>query len=56
MNLYRQGVCVHLENCKNPWNGACTNKDIQVYIVYGGRQLPICRACWNKIAETNTEW
>jgi len=45
-----------MESCKNPWNGKCKNKDIQVYILYKGQQRPICRECWSKIAETDKEW
>lgn len=30
--------------------------DIEVFIVYKGDRLPICRRCWSKIAETKIEW
>jgi hypothetical protein len=56
-NFQALGECLWLmESCKNPWNGTCKNRDIQVYIFYKGRQLPICRQCWDKIAEANAEW
>jgi hypothetical protein len=44
------------EHCRNPWNGKCRNTDIEVFIVYKGDRLPICRRCWSKIAETDIEW
>jgi hypothetical protein len=44
------------EHCKNPWNGKCQNADIEVFILYKGVRLPICRRCWNKIAKSNIEW
>jgi len=45
-----------VEHCKNPWNGKCRNTDIEVFIVYKGDRLPICRHCWSKIAESDVEW
>jgi hypothetical protein len=44
------------DHCRNPWNGKCKNKDIEVFILYKGSRLPICRRCWSKIAESNLEW
>jgi len=44
------------EHCRNPWNGKCRNTDIEVFIVYKGDRLPICKRCWSKIAETDIEW
>jgi len=44
------------EHCRNPWNGKCRNTNIEVFIVYKGDRLPICRRCWSKIAETDIEW
>jgi hypothetical protein len=44
------------EHCKNPWNGKCRNTDIEVFILYNGDRLPICRRCWSKIATSNIEW
>jgi len=41
--------------CQNPWNGACDNVDITVYIHYEGEQRPICRSCWRKIAHNGVE-
>jgi len=45
-----------VENCKNPWNGECKNTDIEVYIYYKDKRLPICRDCWSTIAEDDIEW
>jgi hypothetical protein len=45
-----------IENCKNPWNGKCRNTDIEVYIYYRNKRLPICRKCWRTIAEKDIEW
>jgi len=44
------------EHCKNPWNGECKNADIEVYIYYKGRQIPICSHCWHEIADKDIEW
>jgi hypothetical protein len=30
--------------------------DIEVFILYKGFRLPICRRCWSKIANSNIEW
>jgi len=45
-----------IEKCRNPWNGECESTDIEVYIYYKGRRLPICRDCWSDIAEKDLEW
>ncbi len=44
------------EKCKNPWNCRCANNDIELYIYYKDRTLPICARCWTKIAEKEIEW
>jgi hypothetical protein len=44
------------EHCRNPWNGKCKNTDIEVFIIYQGDRLAICRRCWSKIANSNIEW
>ena len=44
------------EHCRNPWNGKCRSTDIQLYIMYKGMQLPVCRRCWGEIAEKPIEW
>ncbi len=44
------------EKCKNPWNDKCVNSDIQLYIYYKDRALPICSRCWTKIADKEIEW
>lgn len=44
------------EKCENPWNGECKNTNIEVYIYYKGRQIPICSYCWHNIAEKDIEW
>ena len=44
------------ETCRNPWNEACRNTDILLYIKKGKTLYPICRACWNKIADSDVEW
>jgi len=40
----------------NPWNGRCRRTDIEVYIWFRGRKLPICRRCWAELAEKPFEW
>jgi len=42
--------------CRNPWNGECRNTDIEVIIYYKKSFLPICRECWNDIAEKDLAW
>lgn len=45
-----------MEKCSNPLNPSCKSSDIILYIIYDGRRLPICRRCWEQIAETDLEW
>ena len=45
-----------LERCQNPWNGRCRSTDIELYIYYKGKRLPICRSCWGRMAGLNIEW
>lgn len=44
------------ESCRNPWNGKCNNKNIEIYIYYKNKMLPICAQCWSQIAEKDIEW
>lgn len=44
------------EQCGNPWNGKCHRNDIHVYIQYQNEQRPICRSCWQKLADPEYEW
>jgi len=44
------------ETCKNPWNGKCTNSNIELYIYYKNKTLPICSRCWSQIADKDIEW
>jgi len=44
------------ETCKNPWNGKCNNTNIELYIRYKDKMLPICKGCWNTIADKEIEW
>ncbi|MCJ7613922.1 hypothetical protein MUO71_04055 [Candidatus Bathyarchaeota archaeon] len=44
------------ENCKTPWKERCKNSDIEVYIYYKNKRIPICRNCWSSIAEKDVEW
>jgi len=44
------------EHCANPWNGKCNNTNIALYIYYRGEKVPICRPCWNDIAEKDIKW
>jgi hypothetical protein len=45
-----------VERCGNPWNGGCKGTDIEVYIMYRGKVVPICRRCWGELAEKPVEW
>jgi hypothetical protein len=44
------------ETCKNPWSEKCKNSNIEVYIYYRNKRLPICRKCWKTIAAKDIEW
>ncbi|MCW4035298.1 MAG: hypothetical protein NWF03_08035 [Candidatus Bathyarchaeota archaeon] len=44
------------EHCKNPWKKHCDSEDIEVYIYYKNKQVPICKKCWSKIVEKDIEW
>jgi len=44
------------ETCKNPWNGKCENSNIELYIFYKDKTLPICSRCWTQIADKEIEW
>lgn len=45
-----------MEQCKNPWNKECKNDNIQVYIIVKGERVPICRRCWDRLADQDVEW
>ena len=45
-----------IEKCNNPWKEKCKNPDIEVFIYYKNKRLPICKKCWRKIAEKDIEW
>ena len=44
------------EKCKNPWNKACANMDIELYTSYEGEEIPICSEYWQKLSESEVEW
>lgn len=44
------------EVCRSPLNPDCGRRDIQVYILFGGRKLPVCGKCWEQIADSDLEW
>jgi len=44
------------EFCGNPWNPNCESSEIELYIMYKGAKVPICRSCWQELAETDLEW
>ncbi|MDH5440348.1 MAG: hypothetical protein OEZ48_08035 [Candidatus Bathyarchaeota archaeon] len=44
------------ESCGNPWNPNCESSEIELYIMYEGAKVPICRSCWQELAETDLEW
>ncbi|MCL2135150.1 MAG: hypothetical protein FWH37_06310 [Candidatus Bathyarchaeota archaeon] len=46
----------NVEQCKNPWENACNNEQIKLYIQFNGEIIPICECCWKKIADQNIEW
>ncbi|MEM2118206.1 MAG: hypothetical protein QW386_04225 [Candidatus Bathyarchaeia archaeon] len=45
-----------MERCKNPWNKECKNPNIEVYILFKGEKTPICKRCWNRLADKELEW
>ncbi|MDR2719829.1 MAG: hypothetical protein LBC03_03380 [Nitrososphaerota archaeon] len=44
------------EQCKNPLNPKCQNKDICMYLQIGQDRYAICHQCWADIAESDVEW
>ncbi len=44
------------DKCKNPWKQNCESEDIKLYIQINGNNLPICKECWPKIADSDKEW
>jgi len=45
-----------MEHCRNPWEKECKDEDIELYILFKGERLPICRQCWSKLADKDVEW
>lgn len=45
-----------MEVCRNPWDRECKESDIEVYIELKGEKLPICRKCWDRLANEDMEW
>jgi hypothetical protein len=46
-----------MEHCKNPWKESqCKNEEIKLYIMFKGEKTPICRQCWNNIADQDNVW
>jgi hypothetical protein len=45
-----------MEHCKNPWHRECKDGNIEVYILFRGERLPICRRCWTRLADKDVEW
>lgn len=50
-------------SCKNPWKKDKHDikkgenpTDIGVFITYKDENLPICKSCWLKIADSDYEW
>lgn len=45
------------EVCQNPFRSEpCSNTDIAVVLYIDGRYYPVCRSCWQEIAESDLEW
>jgi hypothetical protein len=44
------------KHCLNPFNPDCKNTDIALDIMVKGKQLPICRKCWEVLAADDREW
>jgi hypothetical protein len=45
-----------MEHCKNPWKNNCKSENIKLYIQFKGEKLPICKQCWNRIADDEVNW
>ncbi len=39
------------EECQNPWNKLCHSQNIKLYVKQGEQEIPICRSCWERLAE-----
>ncbi|MEM0314220.1 MAG: hypothetical protein QXY34_03605 [Candidatus Bathyarchaeia archaeon] len=44
------------ESCRNPMKPECNNADIVLSIRIRNKLFPICRVCWQEIAEKDLEW
>ncbi|MCS7096195.1 MAG: hypothetical protein N3F10_05305 [Candidatus Bathyarchaeota archaeon] len=44
------------ECCRNPVKPECNNTDIALSIRIRNKLFPICRACWQEIADKDIEW
>jgi len=51
-----ESAAVSAVRCMNPWKPDCTSTDIKLSIYYKGHMIPICRRCWEEIADKNIEW
>lgn len=46
------------ESCQNPFF-SCTSSEptkIALDILYKGQRLPLCKDCWQKLADTDAQW
>jgi len=46
------------ETCSNPFFKCTSNNPTDIYAIirFNGKDYPICRECWRKIAKSNIEW
>jgi hypothetical protein len=44
------------QQCRNPLNPNCGNKNIAVYLQVDQDRLPLCQQCWFSLAETELDW
>ena len=45
-----------MEQCKNPLNPKCQNKDIALYVQINQEKIAICQQCWLDLSETTEDW
>jgi hypothetical protein len=44
------------EHCQNPWDPDCQSSNIELYLLYKNKKIPICKSCWLKIADSRKKW
>jgi hypothetical protein len=54
--LLKYARSTEMEHCKNPWKNSCKSENIKLYIQFKGEKLPICKQCWDRMADEDLSW